>query len=207
LQGLSAAAIPDGGLISDRCCAVSLAAYVSGVHFVDGAIAAALGDGTVRFMVPANAGLTTISVHAGAILHSCTAHDECALLTGGDDGRVCRVTPGGVEALAEHEQWIDALACHPGGAYGFASGKTATIRRPDGSERKIAASSTVNAIAPISPTGFALAHHGGLTLIDFSDDRIPVRLLAGAGAHVAVTESPFHHRCDTQQYAPRLAAE
>jgi multidrug resistance efflux pump len=58
-----------------------------------------------------------------------------------------------------------------GGINSASLGKPATIKCLDGSERNITTLSTVNAIAPTSPTGFALAPAATIQMTTISECR------------------------------------
>jgi WD40 repeat protein len=176
-------------LIATHGCEHALGAQVIAVRFAAGQIAAALGDGTVRFVAPGERRLTTIACHQGAILCMCAAHGASALLTGGDDGRGCRVTSSGSEIVVERDQWIDAVASHPCGVDAFAAGKAMVICRPKGRHCEISLPAPVSAMA-VYARGLAAAHSGGVTLIDLLRNRKPNRTLARAGVYAAVTASP-----------------
>lgn len=70
---------------------VGLAVNRAGTH-----AAAALGDGSVRLLDLADpdGGPRASQVHAGACLTIVPDLDDRGFLTGGDDGRLCRIVPG-----------------------------------------------------------------------------------------------------------------
>ncbi|MEP4292411.1 MAG: WD40 repeat domain-containing protein, partial [Rhizobiaceae bacterium] len=89
--------------------------HVELAGFVDDHPAFALVDGTVRFptfadlVIEANDGLLSADI----------APDSKSLVTGGEDGRVMRVTRDGASLVAEQQRkWIDVVTCGPNGAVG-----------------------------------------------------------------------------------------
>ncbi|NDV89270.1 WD40 repeat domain-containing protein [Aurantimonas aggregata] len=171
---------------------VATGAHVTAVRFVSGAMAAALGDGTVRFWEPGLAEPDSIVAHAGAILAVAAHADAGTILTGGDDGLVCRVGLSGVHPVAETGgKWVDAVAAAPWGAIAWSAGKAVTVIRSDGTRREIDMVSTVQGLA-FAPRGrsLAIAHYGGVTLADLRARPSADRLMAWMGSHVAVSFSP-----------------
>ncbi|MQT13344.1 WD40 repeat domain-containing protein [Segnochrobactrum spirostomi] len=149
----------------------------------------ALGDGTVRF--GSGAAQRAVSVHKGAILVA-RPDGAGAILTAGDDGRVCRVTPDGAvtEIAARPRKWIDRLAVGPGGAIAFASGRTAWVRFPDGKEKTFEHARAIGGVA-FAPKGMRLAasRYDGVTLWWPSAEGAPQDLV-WKGMHLDVTFSP-----------------
>jgi WD40 repeat protein len=179
--------MPEASPLASLNFETALGAHVTAVHFVAGRAAAALGDGRVCFLA-LDGSVAVLSVHAGAILCACGTADGTALLTGGDDGKVCRVTPAGGDIIEQQRKWIDAVAARKDGwAYSF--GKTVALRTVAGAGRQISLPSAVGGIAA-TKTGFAIAHHGGVTLAAVVEDADAPLHLASDGAHVAITVSP-----------------
>ncbi|MFN8927001.1 MAG: WD40 repeat domain-containing protein [Rhodospirillales bacterium] len=175
-------------------------AGVTGVCFLSEGHHAVLsfGDGTLRFLTPEADGVAVseqVRAHAGAVLHLCPDHDGRAALSGGDDGRLVRVSPDGtVEALAAFPgRWIDATAASAAGRMrAVASGREVRLIGADGTVRACAppAPSTVAALA-FNARGkrLALAHYGGVTLHWTANPEggTPLRWV---GSHLAMTWSP-----------------
>ncbi|TCQ07831.1 WD-40 repeat-containing protein [Rhizobium sp. PP-F2F-G36] len=114
------------------------------------------------------------------------------LLTGGEDGRVLRITrDGGVTELAHQpRKWISKIAAGPQGAVAFATGKTATVRLSDGTTRDFTEERTVEGIA-FAPKGLriALARYNGVSLHWVATSSLAIDL-DWKGAHTGVTFSP-----------------
>lgn len=82
---------------------------VTAAATVGDAVAAAFGDGTIRFFWP-NDPPIVVCAHRGAVL--CLEADGDAALSGGDDGRFLRTSPdGSVEEIASFgTRWVDCVA-------------------------------------------------------------------------------------------------
>ena len=73
----------------------------------DNQVAVGFGDGTVRFF-SANQEPITVQAHGGAVL--CIASDQYDVVTGGDDGRLLRISPGGAITSGKFcTKWVGAL--------------------------------------------------------------------------------------------------
>ena len=158
------------------------ARWIAGIpHF-------ALAEGTVHRL---DNGHKTVEAHDG-LLAATPAGDGKALLTAGEDGRVCALTPeGDVRELASiGRKWVTALAGGPQGAMAFASGRTAYVRFADGRLRDFAHPRSVEGIA-FAPKGMRIgvARYNGATLHFPAADGTPVEL-TWDGAHTGITFSP-----------------
>ncbi len=168
----------------------SFGAFVVEAGFIDKTAAFALGDGSVRLFGGTEA--RGFKVHGGAVLAATFARDGKTLITGGDDG-VVAVTDGNGAAtrIAERPgKWIDVVAAGPSGTVGYAVGKQAVVRFPDGHERTLDQDKAVGGLA-FAPKGIrvAIAGYNGVLLWWPNTDAQPVRL-EWAGAHIAATFSP-----------------
>ncbi len=162
---------------------------VTAVAFAGGHAMAATGAGEVLV----DSGLV-IQLHDGAILCACPAPDGSALITGGDDGRLCAVTPGGsIRVLMDFRgKWINAVvASSASGAIVAAVGKEAIVV-VDGAEKvRHTHPSTVSALA-LDAKGrrLAVAHYGGATLhyaLVPDDQGVSLKW---AGSHIGVGIAP-----------------
>ncbi len=158
------------------------AAWISGVPLF------ALADGGVHRL---DHGHKTVEAHDG-LLCAVPAQDGKALLTGGEDGRVCAVAADGsiTELASIGRKWVTALAAGPRGALAFASGRTAWVLLPGGEIREIAHPRSVEGLA-FAPKGLrlAVARYNGATLHFPAAEGKPAEL-EWAGAHTGVTFSP-----------------
>lgn len=171
---------------------VGIAVNQTGTH-----AAAALGDGTVWLVDLADAAGEPQCIHAhdGACLALARDADEHGFLTGGDDGRLCRVVPDApAETLATTGgRWVEHVDATPhSGLRAFSAGRTVTVI--DRAGRPVRAvlehPSTVGGLA-FAPKGrrLAAAHYGGVSLWWMGSDSAPVRL-GWKGSHLGVSWHP-----------------
>src|SRR5690606_20215147 len=115
------------------------ARFVGGIPFF------AMADGSIHQL---NNGNKTSTAHDG-LLSAAVSVDGKSLITGGEDGRICRTdTDGAVSELANiPRKWMTAVAAGPGGTVGFASGRTAWTRTSDGKVQEFTQERSVEAIA------------------------------------------------------------
>jgi WD40 repeat protein len=170
-------------------------APVTGVAAAAGRLAYALGDGTLRLVDPAAPSVPAVAnAHAGACLSLAAAPDGDGFLSGGDDGRLVRVTAAGdiAELLAERGRWVEHVAAGPG-AFAAAIGKTVHLFKADGQRlgEPLAHPSTVQGLA-LSPNGkrVAASHYNGVSLWWANGQAQPPKVLAWKGSHLSVTFSP-----------------
>lgn len=158
------------------------ARFVSGIPFFS------MADGAVHRL---DDGHKSQAVHDG-LLSAALSVDGKSLVTGGEDGRVCRIAADGAvtELAAVPRKWITSVAAGPGGTVGYASGKTVWVRTSDGKVQEFAQERSVEGIA-FAPKGqrLAIAHYNGATLIWTGTSAKPVEL-DWKGAHIGVTFSP-----------------
>jgi WD40 repeat protein len=168
----------------------SFGAFVSEVAFLGDLAAFALGDGTVRLVE--DAAINEVRVHSGAILSAAPTRDGKALATGGDDGLLAVVDRGGVvEVVGERpRKWIDHVACGPGEALAYASGRQVGVRLADGRDRELTLDRAAGGLT-FAPKGMRLAVPGydGVTLWWPATDAEPMRLIH-KGAHLAASFAP-----------------
>jgi WD40 repeat protein len=169
--------------------AYEFADFVETAAFLKGEPVFALADGTVRF--PAG-GERSVVAHEGGLLCARLDSESGRLLSGGEDGRVVAIGPGGqAEELASvGQKWIGTVAGGPKGAVGFASGRTAYVRLPDGTLKTVPHVRTVEDIA-FAPKGLraATAHYDGASMFFPATGADPVSL-EWKGAHLGVAFSP-----------------
>jgi hypothetical protein len=149
----------------------------------------AWGDGHVRVFRP-GAEHEALSVHKGAIL-SMVAETSGTILTGGDDGRFCRITPDGVTELAAFpHKWVDHVASGAGGVFACSVGREAHLW--DGARREVlTVPSTVGGLAfDRKGARLAVAHYGGATIWAREKRGWKPTTLKWVGSHTAVSFSP-----------------
>lgn len=158
------------------------ARFIRGVPFF------ALADGTIHRL---DNGHQTSTAHDGLLSATLTL-DGKALVTGGEDGRVCQTASDGtVTELAKiPRKWITAVASGPGGTVGFASGRMAWVRTSNGKVQEFPQERSVEGVA-FAPKGqrLAIARYNGATLIWTGTEAKPVEL-EWKGAHIGVIFSP-----------------
>jgi WD40 repeat protein len=153
--------------------------------FIGGVPAFALADGTLRRL---HAQEECIRAHA-ALLAAQRIDGEDALLTSGEDGRVCRTLPGGglQEMALVPRKWITSVA-QTAGQLAYASGRNVWLHTADG-VRLIAAKRNVKGIA-FAPDGarLAVAQQGSIVIH---------RTVADADARdvLELMWSDIHHAC------------
>ncbi|RIK85721.1 MAG: hypothetical protein DCC69_09110 [Hyphomicrobiales bacterium] len=157
-------------------------AWLGGVpHF-------ALADGVVHRL---DNGHRQAQAHDG-LACAVPSLDGRALLTGGEDGRVCAVAAdGAVRELADiGRKWVTSVAAGPRDAVAFASGRIAYVLLPDGRTKELAHPRSVEGLA-FAPKGLRLgvARYNGATLHFPAAEGKPAEL-EWAGAHTGITFSP-----------------
>lgn len=168
----------------------ALGAPVTAVRFVGGYAAAALGDGAVRCFLPKQATTLAFSAHKGAILCASITINNKEFLTGGDDGRVCRISHNGAEMLTDSGRWINAVASHPSGAYAFAIQRTAILCSANDETHEISLKGSAAAMTFSAAGLLAVAERDGVTLIDLANATVSTRRFPREGLHLAVAVSP-----------------
>ena len=156
--------------------------------WLDGVPHYALADGVVHRFA---GGHKWAEVHDGLL---CATPDEegKTLLTGGEDGRVCALSSDGTftEIASVGRKWVTSIASGPRSSVGYASGRTAWVKLPDGKTRELQHPRSVEGLA-FAPKGMriAVARYNGATLHFPAADGKPAEL-EWAGAHTGVTFSP-----------------
>ena len=166
-------------------------AYVTDARFDrSGAVAFALGDGTVRWEDG-----RTVQAHDGAVLCSALHPSGQGLITGGDDGRLVWSRDGSSELLAEAKgRWIDVVASSTAsGLFAFAAGREVTVRdvRNAKTDNRVTHERTVAGL-DFDPKGrrLAAATYGGAALWYATIAEQKPQMLKWAGSHVLVAFSP-----------------
>lgn len=136
-------------------------------------------------------GQKTVAAHEG-LLTVVVDPLTNSLVTGGEDGKVNRISAdGSVKLLAEvPRKWITALAAGPSSAVAYAYGKTATVVMSGGKTREFSEQRSIEGLA-FAPKGLrvAIARYNGVTLQWAGTNGAPVNL-EWKGAHNQVTFSP-----------------
>ena len=186
-------------VIEERGATAALDSYVIGcaaARRTGDPAAFALGDGTVRLLDPAARSWRSVLVHEGAVLAFAAAPG--GFVTGGDDGRFCRVTlDGAVQEIASlgGGRWVEQVAVHDakaGGLLACAAGKNAHVFDAAGQKLKqLTHPSTVTGLA-FDGKGKRLAasHYNGASLWFVGAKEDKPRVLEWKGSHTAIVLHP-----------------
>lgn len=135
----------------------------------------ALADGTLHRW---DGGPKVTSTHNGLLAATPTG-DRSAILTGGEDGRVCRTGKCGtsVELASVPRKWITTVASGYAGAFAFGSGRTVWLHEGAGAMRVLQHPSAVEDIA-FAPDGsrIAVARYNGVSIHSLGGDSAPIEL-------------------------------
>ena len=145
-----------------------------------------------------------LKVHDGGLLAAAMSLDRDALVTGGEDGRVCVTDASGSrEVAARPGKWIDVVAAGPAGSVGFASGRRAWLVEARGTESAFECERAIEGLA-FAPKGRRLlcARYGGVSMFFAGNPRPSV--LEWDGAHTGVTISPDGRFVVTTMQEPAL---
>jgi len=163
-------------------------AFVEWAGFVDDVPMFATADGD---LIRVEGGQTVFNIHDGLL---CAALSENGryLLTGGEDGKVCRVDAAGSSfVLAEQPgEWIDLIASGPREAVAFACGREARVIVDGEIAAEISLERTIEGLA-FAPKGLrlALARYDGVEL-HWVNSGGSMQFLEWKGAHTGVFFSP-----------------
>jgi len=167
---------------------LDLEGHVVAAHFLGEVPLFATAAGTIHRL---DGGEKVTEAHEGLLTCIRDPHSP-TLLTGGEDGKVLRITQDGtVTQIAEApRKWIAAVAGGPQGAVGYAHGRNGFVRLSDGSTREFSEERTVEGLA-FAPKGLriAAARYNGVTLHWVGTNGAPADL-EWKGAHTGVTFSP-----------------
>lgn len=167
---------------------LQLGSHCAAARFLGDTPLFALADGTVHRWRGAD---EAARVHTG-LLAAATTHDRQAVLTTGDDGRVCRIEEAGdpLELACLPRKWIAPVASSVLGPVAFASGRTVWLHGAASHLRELQHARSVAGIA-FSPDGarVAVARYNGVTLHWLFRNEPPVEL-EYKGIHTGLAFSP-----------------
>lgn len=147
-----------------------------------------MADGNIHWQ---DNGHQQVTAHDG-ILCATLSFDGKNILTGGEDGRVCRIDASGQVTELAHQprKWITTIASGPHGMVAFGSGRIAWVLSADGKLQEFAQERSVEGIT-CAPKGqrIAIARYNGADLIWTGTAAKPVDL-DWKGAHIDATFSP-----------------
>ena len=163
--------------------------YIETVAFIDDVPAFGCASGEVRLFT--DQGEKVVVAHDG-LLCGTRALDGKSLLTGGEDGRVKRLSANGdLEEVAHIERkWISSVAAGPNGAIAWCVGREAHVKSVKNDVRSFAHERTVEDVC-FAPKGLriAAARYNGATL-NWAGTEMPKQDLEWAGAHTQILFSP-----------------
>lgn len=162
--------------------------HVVSTHFLGDVPFFATAAGTIHRL---DGGEKVTEAHAGLL--TCIRDPfSNSLLSGGEDGRVLRITQNGETTELAHipRKWINAVAGGPQGAIAYGVGKSSFVRLADGTTKEFVEQRTVEGIA-FAPKGLriAAARYNGVSLHWVATAGDPIDL-EWKGAHNSVTFSP-----------------
>ncbi len=173
----------------DNVASFEAQAHVTGLGWLGGTAAFALGDGGVWLDSAGERRRVEAHKDAGALIATTGGG---RLITGGDDGRIAATgADGTVETLVDEKgRWITALAARPDGALAWSTGKEVKARDAKGRETALTVATTAQSL-DFAAKGFrlAIAHYNGATLW-YPAVENGVETLAWKGSHIDVTISP-----------------
>jgi WD40 repeat protein len=168
-----------------------LGAPGTGLVWLGDMLVAAGGDGKLHFTGPDDRALTSMDLHLGAILALAADPGGGRVITGGDDGRVMATTHEGSEQLLHQPgRWIDAVAVGRKGQIAVGIGKQVQLWQGDDRHGKDMPSTAAGLAFDAKGASLAVAHYGGVSLIDAAHPKREARLLAWKGSHIGVSFSP-----------------
>lgn len=141
--------------------------------FAGGAPLFALADGSIHCWASGR----NARAHP-ALLAAAPALDR-ALVTAGEDGRVCRTGATGepVEIAAAPRKWVSSVAADRAGTIAFVTGRSVWLQDASGRRREFRFERGVTGVR-IAPDGarLAVARYGGITLHSLAADAPPLEL-------------------------------
>lgn len=168
-----------------------LGAPGTGLVWLGQTLVASSGDGRLHFADDDDNGLVPIPVHEGAILALAADPLGGRVITGGDDGRVMAANASGSEMLLHRPgRWIDAVAVGRKGQMAASIGKEVLLWQGDDLHTKKMRSTAAALAFDAKASSLAVAHYGGVSLIDTIHPKRAPRLLEWKGSHIGVTFSP-----------------
>ncbi|GGC30109.1 hypothetical protein GCM10011504_05420 [Siccirubricoccus deserti] len=184
-------------LLESRGVSRDLGAWVVGLAFGrDGSCGFGLGDGMVHVARPGQPAeaWAAAAAHDGAVL-SLAADAKDGFLTGGDDGRLVRITPDGTVgeiARLGTMKWVEHVAAHESGLRAAAVGKQLHLFDAKGEALKtLAHPSAVGGIAfDARGKRVAASHYNGASLWFVAAKDGKPRVLEWKGSHAAIAISP-----------------
>lgn len=171
----------------------ALGAPLGGLAWLGGGLVAATGDGYLRTFAASLSPITEHAAHAGAILGFSADPRGRWLVTGGDDGRVLRTTPGASPDLvaAAEGKWIDHVTGSMDGAIAWSEGRKAILQKTDGSRHVLEHPSSVGGLAfDAEGRRLAAAHYNGATVWTIDGGKPQSKVYGWKGSHLGASFAP-----------------
>lgn len=163
-----------------------LGSHCAAAVFAGDAPLFALADGTIHCW---DAGR---SVRAHPALLAAAPIADRALLTAGEDGRICRIDASGdpMELAAMTRKWIACVAADRFGTVAFATGRSVWLQDSKGSRQELQHARSVTDVQ-FAPDGtrIAVARYGGISLHGLANDASPLEL-EWKGIYTGLSFSP-----------------
>ncbi|NYD91323.1 WD40 repeat domain-containing protein [Sphingomonas melonis] len=189
-----AVAVQDAPLVRRYGRHVALDAEPTALLWLGTTVAVTLGDGSVRWIADGE-DERAMPVHAGAILAACRHPAATGIVTGGQDGRVCHVSPAGeiVELGRFERKWVEHLVASPASGLivaGVGREAVAWVKGATTPSHRYAVGSTVGGLA-LDGKGkrLGIAHYNGATLVYGTNPDSGRIALDWVGSHLACTLS------------------
>ncbi|MFT8676654.1 MAG: WD40 repeat domain-containing protein [Acetobacter sp.] len=140
---------------------------------------------------------TSFAVHDGPVLALSADTLADSFLTGGDDGRLCRLDPAGeIEELGKSRRWVEHICTHvdaKSAIIAASSGKEVELRDATGRTvtRTLEHPSTVGGLV-FDPKGkrIAVSHYNGVSMWFTQSKDGGARLLEWKGSHLGIVMHP-----------------
>jgi len=191
MPGLDLAATPPASAAQASMQSWQLGAPATGLVWLKDTLVAASGDGRLHLHEPDAARPEARMVHQGAILALASDAANDRVVTGGDDGRVVATGgEGSAELFSQPGRWIDAVAVSRKGQVAAGIGKSVLLWRGQ-RMHAIDFPATPSALAfDRKGASLAVAHYGGVSLVDPAHPMRAPRRLDWKGSHIGTTFSP-----------------
>lgn len=168
-----------------------LGAPGTGLVWLGQTLVASGGNGRLHFAEASSSELVSTPLHKGAILALAADSATGRVITGGDDGRLMATTgDGGEQLLHRPGRWIDAVAVGRKGQIAASVGKEVLLWQGDELHSKDMPSTAAGLAFDAKGSTLAIAHYGGVSLIDAAHPKRAPRLLIWKGSHIGVSFSP-----------------
>ena len=185
-------------LLSSRGASRELDAFVVAVVFdrAGGTAAFGCGDGTVRLVGVADTGeWRSVIAHDGGLLALSADAAQTGFVSGGDDGKLCRVGTQAVPLASFGSRWVERVATWSAGRSGVlacAVGRTVHVIDDAGAVlKRLEHPSTVTGIAfDAKGKRIATSHYGGASLWYVASKTDNARPLEWKGSHTGIVLDP-----------------